>query len=165
MCGSVSSGWQVSDIRQINYLVMKIRVINKSKHELPAYSTDSSAGMDIRADLDKEIVIMPMERALVKTGLYLEIPPGYEAQIRPRSGLAINNGITILNSPGTIDADYRGEVCIILINLSKENFVIKDGERICQMIIAKHEKAEWISVENLLETHRGSGGFGHTGKE
>lgn len=144
---------------------MKIRVINKSKHGLPAYSTGSSAGMDIRADIDEEIVLKPMERALVKTGLYLEIPVGYEAQIRPRSGLAINKGITILNSPGTIDADYRGEVCIILVNLSREDFVIKDGERICQMVISKHEKAEWVNVEGLLETDRGSGGFGHTGKE
>jgi dUTP pyrophosphatase len=144
---------------------MKIRVINKSKHELPEYSTYSSAGMDIRADIDKEMVLKPFERAIVKTGLYLEIPIGYEAQIRPRSGLAINKGITVLNSPGTIDADYRGEVCIILINLSDEKFVIKDGERICQMVIAKHEKAEWIKVENLFETERGNGGFGHTGKK
>lgn len=144
---------------------MKIRVINRSKHKLPAYSTGSSAGMDIRADINEEIVLKPMDRAIVKTGLYLEIPVGYEAQIRPRSGLAINKGITVLNSPGTIDADYRGEVCIVLINLSKKNFVIKDGERICQMVIAKHEKAEWVKVDNLLETGRGSGGFGHTGKE
>jgi len=144
---------------------MKIRIINKSKHELPAYSTDFSAGMDIRANIDNEIVLKPQERVLVKTGLFLEMPAGYEAQIRPRSGLAINKGVTILNSPGTIDADYRGEVCIILINFSNDNFVIKDGERICQMVIAKHEKAEWIKVENLLETKRGAGGFGHTGKE
>ncbi len=144
---------------------MKIRVINKSKHELPAYSTDSSAGMDIRANIDNEIVLKPQDRVLVKTGLFLEMPAGYEAQIRPRSGLAINKGVTILNSPGTIDADYRGEVCIVLINLSNENFVIKDGERICQMVIAKHEKAEWIKVDSLLETERGAGGFGHTGKE
>ena len=144
---------------------MKIRVINRSKYKLPAYSTGSSAGMDIRADINEEIVLKPMDRAIVKTGLYLEIPVGYEAQIRPRSGLAINKGITVLNSPGTIDADYRGEVCIVLINLSKKNFVIKDGEKICQMVIAKHEKAEWVKVDNLLETGRGSGGFGHTGKE
>jgi dUTP pyrophosphatase len=121
--------------------------------------------MDIRANIDNEIVLKPLERALVKTGLYLEIPVGYEAQIRPRSGLAIKKGITILNSPGTIDADYRGEVCIVLINLSKKKFVIRDGEKICQMIITKHEKAEWISVDKLLETDRGYGGFGHTGKE
>ena len=144
---------------------MKIKILNISKHQLPAYSTASSAGMDIRADIDKEIILKPMERTIVKTGLYIEIPVGYEAQIRPRSGLAIKKGITIVNSPGTIDADYRGEVCIILINLSEENFVIQDGERICQMVIAKHEKAEWISVENLLETDRGTGGFGHTGNE
>lgn len=144
---------------------MKIRIINKSKHKLPAYSTDSSAGMDIRADIEQEIVLKPLERVMVKTGLYLEIPNGFEAQIRPRSGLAINKGVTILNSPGTIDADYRGEVCIILVNLSKDDFIIKDGERICQMVIAKHEKAEWIAVENLIETGRGAGGFGHTGKE
>ena len=139
---------------------MKIKVINKSKHELPAYSTTSSAGMDIRADIDKKIMLDPMERTLVKAGLFLELPVGYEAQIRPGSGLAISKGITILNSPETIDADYRGEVCIILINLSKENFVIKDGERICQMVIAKHEIAEWINVDNLLkqrEDHEDSG--------
>jgi dUTP pyrophosphatase len=144
---------------------MKIKVVNKSKHELPAYSTVSSAGMDIRANLDEAIVVKPMERVLVRTGLFLEIPVGYEAQIRPRSGLAIKNGISIVNSPGTIDADYRGEVCIILINLSKDDFLLKDGERICQMVIAKHEKAEWISVDSLKETTRGEGGFGHTGKE
>lgn len=144
---------------------MKIKVVNKSKHQLPAYSTALSAGMDIRANIDKEIVLRPLERAIVKTGLFLEMPEGYEAQMRPRSGLAINKGVTILNSPGTIDADYRGEVCIILINFSNENFVIKDGERICQMVIAKHEKAEWIQVDSLLETERGAGGFGHTGKE
>ncbi|MBE3095101.1 MAG: dUTP diphosphatase [Actinobacteria bacterium] len=144
---------------------MKIKVVNKSKHQLPAYSTALSAGMDIRANIDKEIVLRPLERAIVKTGLFLEMPEGYEAQMRPRSGLAINKGVSILNSPGTIDADYRGEVCIILINFSNENFVIKDGERICQMVIAKHEKAEWIQVDSLLETERGAGGFGHTGKE
>lgn len=143
---------------------MKINIVNRSKHSLPAYSTALSAGMDIRADIDKEIVLKPMERALVKTGLFLEIPEGYEAQIRPRSGLAINKGITILNSPGTIDSDYRGEVCIILVNLSQDEFVIKDGERICQMVIAKHEKADWVPVDSLLETQRGTGGFGHTGK-
>lgn len=144
---------------------MKIRIVNKSKHELPSYSTGLSAGMDIRANIDNEVVLKPNERSLVKTGLFLEIPVGYEAQIRPRSGLAINYGITVLNSPGTIDADYRGEVCIILVNLSDENFVIRDGDRICQMVIAKHEKAEWINVERLLDTDRGAGGFGHTGKK
>jgi len=144
---------------------MKIRVINKSKHKLPQYSTGESAGMDLRANLDKEIILKPLERIMVPTGLFIEIPIGYEAQIRPRSGLAIKKGITILNSPGTIDADYRGEVCIILVNLSNENFVIEDGERICQMVIAKHEKAEWESVDILLDTERGTGGFGHTGKK
>ena len=143
---------------------MKVKVINKSKHDLPSYSTDASAGMDIRASIDKEIVIKPLERALVSTGIYLEIPVGYEAQIRPRSGLAIKNGIAILNSPGTIDADYRGEVCVILVNLSNQDFVITNGERIAQMVIAKHEIAEWHCVEELNETTRGSGGFGHTGK-
>src|SRR5450759_669192 len=144
---------------------MRIKVINKSKHPLPQYSTEASSGMDLRANLENDVLLKPLERIIVPTGLFLEIPVDYEAQIRPRSGLAIKNGITILNSPGTIDADYRGEVCIILVNLSNENFVIKDGERICQMVISKHEKAEWISVENLLDTERGIGGFGHTGKK
>jgi len=144
---------------------MKIKIVNKSKHPLPAYSTPASAGMDLRANIDSDIVLKPLDRALVKTGLFLEIPEGYEAQIRPRSGLAINKGITVLNSPGTIDADYRGEVGIILVNLSNEEFVIKDGERICQMIISKHEQAEWLAVEVLMETERGAGGFGHTGKK
>jgi dUTP pyrophosphatase len=143
---------------------MEIKIINRSKHSLPSYSTALSAGMDIRANIDEEIILRPMERAIVKTGLFMEIPVGFEAQIRPRSGLAINSGITVLNSPGTIDSDYRGEVCIILVNLSKENFVIKDGERICQMVISQHEKAEWITVDNLIDTKRGTGGFGHTGK-
>lgn len=143
---------------------MKIKVINKSKHPLPEYSTEASAGMDLRASLEKEVALKPMERCLVPTGLFLEIPVGFEAQIRPRSGLAIKKGITVLNAPGTIDADYRGEVCIILVNLSNETFVIKDGERICQMVIAKHEKAEWESVETLQDSARGTGGFGHTGK-
>ena len=144
---------------------MRIKIINKSKHPLPQYSTEASSGMDLRANLENDVLLKALERIMVPTGLFLEIPVGYEAQIRPRSGLAVKNGITILNSPGTIDADYRGEVCIILVNLSKENFVIKDGERICQMVISKHEKAEWISVENLLDTERGIGGFGHTGKK
>ena len=143
---------------------MIIKVINKSKHRLPEYSTEAAAGMDLRANLSEDITLKPLERVMVPTGLFLEIPGGYEAQIRPRSGLAIKKGITVLNSPGTIDADYRGEVCIILVNLSNEDFVIKDGERICQMVIAKHEKAEWLSVESLLESDRGVGGFGHTGK-
>lgn len=144
---------------------MKIKIINRSKHKLPEYSTEHAAGMDIRANLDEDVVLEPMKRALVKTGLFVEIPVGYEAQIRPRSGLAIKKGITVLNSPGTIDADYRGEVCIILINLSEESFVIKDGERICQMVIARHEKAEWTEVDELIQTERGEGGFGHTGRK
>jgi dUTP pyrophosphatase len=121
--------------------------------------------MDLRANIDEDIIMEPGDRCLVKTGLFLEIPIGFEAQIRPRSGLAINKGITVLNSPGTIDSDYRGEVCIILINLSREIFVIKDGERICQMVIARHEKAEWVSVDSLLQSDRGTGGFGHTGRK
>jgi dUTP pyrophosphatase len=142
---------------------MKIKVINRSKHPLPAYATPLSAGMDIRANIDSPITLQPLERRLVPTGLFLELPQGYEAQIRPRSGLAIKKGITVLNSPGTIDADYRGEVGVILINLSQEPFVIEDGERICQMVIAKHEQPTWEEVEILGETERGAGGFGHTG--
>jgi dUTP pyrophosphatase len=144
---------------------MKIKIVNKSKHPLPAYSTEASAGMDIRANIENELIMNPGERKLVKTGLFIEIPAGFEAQIRPRSGLAISKGITVLNSPGTIDSDYRGEICVILINLSDQKFVIKDGERICQMVIARHEKAEWIDVDDLEETGRGAGGFGHTGSK
>jgi len=143
---------------------MKIKIVNKSKHSLPEYSTSFSAGMDLRANLDESIKLMPGKRILVPTGLYLEIPVGYEAQIRPRSGLAIKYGITVLNSPGTIDSDYRGEVCVILINLSDEEFVINDGDRICQMVIARHERADWEIVNMLEESKRGKGGFGHTGK-
>lgn len=143
---------------------MNIKIVNKSKHSLPEYSTALSAGMDLRANIDEPIVIKSLERKLIPTGLFIELPEGYEAQIRPRSGLAIKKGITVLNSPGTIDADYRGEVCIILINLSAEDFVINDGERICQMIISSHAQAEWIEVAELGETNRGAGGFGHTGK-
>jgi dUTP pyrophosphatase len=142
---------------------MKIRIVNHSKHPLPAYETTDSAGMDLRADLPGEIVLEPLGRVLVPTGLFVEIPTGYEAQIRPRSGLALRHGITLLNTPGTIDADYRGEVRIILVNLSNDPFVIRDGERIAQMVIAAHEKAEWIEVDELIETERGAGGFGHTG--
>ncbi len=142
---------------------MKIKIVNKSKHTLPEYATVHSAGMDLRANLDAAITLKPLERKLVTTGLYIELPEGYEAQIRPRSGLAIKKGITVLNSPGTIDADYRGEICVILINLSSDDFVIEDGERICQMVIAAHAQAEWHQVEVLGETERGDGGFGHTG--
>ena len=143
---------------------MKIRIVNRSKHPVPEYSTEFSAGMDLRANLEKNVLLHPGKRALVPTGLYIELPPGYEAQIRPRSGLAIKNGITVLNTPGTIDSDYRGEVGIILINLSDETFVVKDGERICQMIIARHETIEWEESVNLKESERGKGGFGHTGQ-
>ena len=144
---------------------MKIKIVNQYKHKLPEYTTEKSAGMDIRANIPEEVVLKPQERALINTGLYIELPDGYEAQIRPRSGLAIKNGISILNSHGTIDADYRGEVCIIMMNLSNENFVIHDGDRICQMVIAKHERATWQEVEVLENTNRGTGGFGHTGKK
>ena len=143
---------------------MRVKIINKSDNQLPAYETASSAGMDLRAFIDADIVLKPFERKLIPTGLYIELPDGYEAQIRPRSGLAIKSGITVLNSPGTIDADYRGEIKVILINLSDSDFTIKSGERICQMVIAKHEKAEFIEVEEISETERGAGGFGHTGK-
>lgn len=143
---------------------MKIRIINKSHHDLPSYATPQSAGMDLRANIDNPITLKPLERILVPTGLFLSLPEGYEAQVRPRSGLAIKKGITVLNAPGTVDADYRGEVGVILINLSSEPFVINDGERIAQMVIAKHETVEWLPVEVLDETERGAGGFGHTGK-
>ncbi len=142
---------------------MKVEIINKSKHELPSYATALSAGMDLRANLDTPIVLQPLERTLVPTGLFMALPQGYEAQVRPRSGLAIKKGITVLNSPGTIDADYRGEVCVILVNLSNEPFTITDGERIAQMVIARHEQVEWCECEVLDETDRGAGGFGHTG--
>jgi len=142
---------------------MKIKVVNKSKHLLPHYETTQSAGMDLRANLDKSITIKPLERTLVKTGIFMELPAGYEAQVRPRSGLAFKNGITVLNTPGTIDADYRGEVGVILVNLSNEDYVVKDGERVAQMVIAKHEQPSWEEVENLIETERGFGGFGSTG--
>ena len=144
---------------------MKLNIVNKSNNAMPAYETINSAGMDLRAFLPEgEIVIKPMQRALVPTGLFMEIPVGYEGQVRPRSGLAIKSGITVLNSPGTIDADYRGEVKVILINLSDADFVIKSGDRIAQLVIAKHEQMEVIEVQTLSETERGAGGFGHTGK-
>lgn len=143
---------------------MKVKIVNKSKHSLPEYSTILSAGMDLRANLEHPIVIKTLERALIPTGIYIELPEYYEAQIRPRSGIALKKGITVLNTPGTIDADYRGEIGVILVNLSNKETVIVDGERICQMIIARHEKVEWKEVEILVETTRGAGGFGHTGK-
>ena len=144
---------------------MKIRIVNKSTNALPQYATLQSAGIDLRANLAEPVVLKPMERKLIPTGLFIELPEGYEAQIRPRSGLALKHGITVLNTPGTIDADYRGEIGVILINLSTEDFKIEHGERICQMVIARHEQAEWIQVEELNETERGAGGFGHTGKK
>ena len=142
---------------------MKIQIINNSKHALPQYATPLSAGMDLRANLDTPVTLKPLERCLIPTGLSIALPDGYEAQVRPRSGLALKKGITVLNSPGTIDADYRGEIRVILVNLSAEVFVIEDGERIAQMVIARHEQAEWEEVEVLNETERGAGGFGHTG--
>ena len=142
---------------------MEIKIINKSQHELPNYETIASAGMDLRANIQEPVTLQPLERTLVKTGLFIELPIGFEAQVRPRSGLAFKKGITVLNSPGTVDADYRGEIGVILVNLSNEAFVIENGERIAQLIIAKHERAEWIQVQDLSETSRGEGGFGSTG--
>ena len=144
---------------------MNVRIINKSKHPLPAYATPLSAGMDLRANLDNPIVLKPMERCLVPTGLYIALPEGYEAQVRPRSGLALKKGIGVLNAPGTIDADYRGEIGVILVNLSAEDFTVEDGERIAQMVVARHERVEWDETDRLDATERGAGGFGHTGRE
>lgn len=143
---------------------MQIKIVNKSNNPLPHYATEHSAGMDLRAFVSEPIILKPLERRLIPTGLFIEIPEGYEAQIRPRSGLALKSGITCLNTPGTIDADYRGEIGVILINLSNQDFVINNGERICQMVINKYEKARLVEVEELSETLRGEGGFGHTGK-
>ncbi|MCK4287727.1 MAG: dUTP diphosphatase [Bacteroidales bacterium] len=142
---------------------MKIKIVNNSKHPLPSYETMASAGMDLRANIDEPHTLKPLDRLLVPTGLFIELPIGYEAQVRPRSGLAFKKGVTVLNTPGTIDADYRGEIKVILINLSNEDFIINDGERIAQMIISAHEKADWVEVSELIETKRGAGGFGHTG--
>ena len=142
---------------------MTIKIINKSQHDLPNYETIASAGMDLRANLSKSIILKSLERTIVKTGLFIEIPIGFEAQVRPRSGLAAKKGITVLNSPGTVDADYRGEIGVILVNLSNEDFIIENGERIAQLIIAKHERAEWNEVQELSQTSRGEGGFGSTG--
>lgn len=144
---------------------VKVNIINKSKNALPAYATDFSAGMDLRASLDAPVTLNPMQRKLIPTGLFIELPEGYEAQIRPRSGLALKKGITVLNTPGTIDADYRGEIGVILINLGEEPFVIENGERICQMVIAQHAVATLVEVSELTVTERGAGGFGHTGKK
>lgn len=142
---------------------MKVQIINRGHHPLPQYATEQSAGLDLRSNLDSPVELKPLERKLIPTGLYMALPKGYEAQVRPRSGLAIKKGITVLNSPGTIDADYRGEICVILINLSDQPFLINDGERIAQMVIARHEQAEWEQVDVLDETERGAGGFGHSG--
>lgn len=142
---------------------MKVDIINRSHHQLPEYATLQSAGMDLRANLDEPVILKPMERHLIPTGIYIALPSGFEAQVRPRSGLAIKKGITVLNSPGTIDADYRGEICVILINLSQEDFVVNDGERIAQMVISRYEKVEWSNVVALADTERGAGGFGHSG--
>lgn len=143
---------------------MKVRIINKSEHQMPEYATAMSAGMDLRANLpDGDVELRPLERRLIPTGLHIALPDGYEAQIRPRSGLAAKYGVTVLNTPGTIDADYRGEIKVILVNLSNETFVVKNGERICQMVVAKYEKVEWEETDNLDDTERGEGGFGHTG--
>ncbi len=144
---------------------MKVQIINKSKHPLPAYATEMSAGMDLRANLSEPVVLKPLERCLIPTGLFIALPAGYEAQVRPRSGLALKKGITLLNSPGTIDADYRGEIGVILVNLSSEEFVVDDGERIAQLVIARYEQIQWEMVDTLDETQRGAGGFGHTGKK
>lgn len=143
--------------------MLKIKVVNKGHHPLPQYATTQSAGMDLRANLDASITLKPMERRLIPTGLYIALPEGFEAQVRPRSGLALKKGVTVLNAPGTVDADYRGEVGVVLINLSQEDFVVEDGERIAQMVIARHEQVMFEAVEVLDETERGTGGYGHTG--
>ena len=142
---------------------VKVKIVNKSDNRLPAYATGQSAGMDLRAWLPEQVTLAPLERKLITTGVYIELPPGYECQIRPRSGLALKRGLTVLNTPGTIDADYRGEACVILVNLSSEPQTIENGERICQMVVARHETVEWELVESLGESDRGAGGFGHTG--
>lgn len=142
---------------------MIVKVINKSKHNLPNYETEASAGMDLRANIDEPVVLKPLERAIIKTGLFIELPIGYEAQVRPRSGLAAKKGITVLNSPGTVDADYRGEIGVILVNLSNDEFTVEDGERVAQLVIAKHEQIQWEEAEVLQESARGAGGFGSTG--
>ncbi len=144
---------------------MKVKIVNKSKHPLPKYETNASAGMDLRANIDEPVEMAPLERKLVPTGLYIELPVGYEAQVRPRSGMAIKHGISVLNTPGTIDADYRGEIRVILVNLSNEPYTIHDGDRIAQMIISAHVQAQWVEVDVLSETERGAGGFGHTGNK
>ncbi len=144
--------------------MLKVKIVNKSAHALPAYATELSAGVDLRANLEAAVTLKPLERAMIPTGLFMELPAGYEAQVRPRSGLAAKSGITVLNSPGTIDADYRGEVKVIVVNLSSQDFTIENGERVAQLVVAKHERVLWVPAEQLTETVRGEGGFGHTGK-
>ncbi len=146
-------------------MALEVKIVNRSKHALPHYATPASAGVDLRANLDEPVELKPLERALIKTGLFIELPLGYEAQVRPRSGLALKKGITVLNTPGTIDADYRGEIGVILVNLSSEPFVVEDGERIAQLVIARHEQVEWKAVDQLADSKRGAGGFGSTGKK
>lgn len=156
---------QLNHLNQLNKEIkeMKIKVVNRSHHPLPAYATAQSAGMDLRANLDEPVVLHPLERKLIKTGLFIALPEGYEAQVRPRSGLALKHGITVINTPGTIDSDYRGEVGVCLVNLSQDDFVVNDGERIAQMVIARHEQGVFVEVEELDATERGAGGYGHTG--
>ena len=144
---------------------MNLEVINKSKHPLPEYATSQSAGLDLRANIDAPVTLKPLERAIISTGLHIALEPGFEAQVRPRSGLAAKHGVTVLNSPGTIDADYRGDIGVILCNCSNQDFIVEDGERIAQLVVAKHETVEWTAVEVLSDTDRGAGGFGHTGKK
>lgn len=145
--------------------MLKVKIVNKSAHPLPAYATELSAGVDLRANLDAAVTLKPLERAMIPTGLFMELPAGFEAQVRPRSGLAAKSGITVLNSPGTIDADYRGEVKVIVVNLSSQDFTIENGERVAQLVVAKHERVLWVPAEQLTETVRGEGGFGHTGNK
>ena len=144
-------------------IMVQIKVVNKSRHALPEYATLLSAGMDLRANISEPVILKPLERKLIPTGLYMALPPGYEAQVRPRSGLAFKHGISVLNTPGTIDADYRGEVKVLLVNFSNDDFIVEDGERVAQMIVARHEKGEWVETDILDETERGEGGYGHTG--
>ena len=151
------------NVRNVSEKMITVKVVNRGHQQLPAYATPQSAGMDLRANLDEPVVMRPLERRLIPTGLHIALPEGYEAQVRPRSGLALKHGITVLNTPGTIDADYRGEVGVVLVNLSQEEFVVNDGERIAQMVIARHEQGELVVVEELDETERGAGGYGHTG--
>lgn len=161
MC-SGSAGLAVNRKKSSNIMV-SVKIINKSRHEMPAYATSQSAGMDLRANIDEAVTLRPMQRQLIPTGIFMALPPGFEAQVRPRSGLAFKYGITVLNTPGTIDSDYRGELKVLLVNLSDKDFTVNDGERVAQMVIARHEKAQIVAVEELDDTERGAGGYGHTG--